>query len=115
MTFPINVHNSYHAHVYFDESSSDFAAQLRSQITQEFTLAVGRFHQKLVGPHTMWSFSVSFEKADFDQLIPWLDNARGRLSVLVHAVTGDDIIDHTDYAYWLGSPVKLNLSVLDTH
>ncbi|WP_114785483.1 DOPA 4,5-dioxygenase family protein [Vibrio tetraodonis] len=115
MTFPTNIHQSYHAHVYFDAQTSDFAAQLRSKVTQDFTLAVGRFHQKLVGPHTMWNFSISFEKADFEQLIPWLDNARGGLSILVHAVTGDDITDHTEYAYWLGKPVELNLSALDNN
>lgn len=113
MTFPTNIHQFYHAHIYFDGESNEFAAQLRNQVKQEFALPVGRFHQQLVGPHTMWSFSISFGKDDFEQLIPWLDHARGQLSVLIHAVTGDDLLDHTDYAYWLGVSIKLNLSALD--
>lgn len=75
-------------------------------------MPVGNFHQKLVGPHLMWSFAVEFSRSEFDQLIPWLDSARGDLTVLVHAVTEDDYKDHTDYAYWLGSEVELNLTRL---
>ncbi len=37
---------------------------------------------------------------------------RGGLSVLVHALTGDDIADHTQYAYWLGDSVEINLEGL---
>jgi len=113
MTFPTNIHQSYHAHVYFSDKSSDFAAQLRSQVTQEFTLSVGRFNRKPVGPHTMWSFSITFEKEDFEELVPWLDSARGKLSVLIHALTGDDIKDHTDFAYWLGKDVELDFTAFD--
>ena len=110
MTYPKNIHQDYHAHVYFDANSKDFASDLRVQISREFDLSVGRFNQKLVGPHTMWSFSVTFTAGDFDALIPWLDKSRGELSVLVHALTDNDLKDHTEFAYWLGKPVELNLS-----
>jgi len=30
----------------------------------------------------------------------------------VHALTGDDLADHTTYAYWLGDAVELDLSML---
>lgn len=62
--YPVNLHQQYHAHVYFDA------------------------------------------------LIPWLDEHRDGLSVLVHADTGDDILDHTEYVYWLGEPVEIDLSGL---
>ncbi|MDA0120390.1 DOPA 4,5-dioxygenase family protein [Vibrio sp. T11.5] len=110
MTYPKNTHQDYHAHIYFDADSNDFAAQLRERISADLELTVGRFNQKLVGPHTMWSFSVTFTSDDFDVLIPWLDKARGNLSVLVHALTDNDLKDHTEFAYWLGEPVALNLS-----
>ena len=47
----------------------------------------------------------------FEPFIKWLDDNRKGLTVLVHAVTDDDLKDHTDYAYWLGNEEKLNLSI----
>jgi len=29
---------------------------------------------------------------------------------LLHAVTGDDLLDHTEYVQWLGDPITLDLS-----
>ncbi len=112
MKFPVNQHQDYHAHIYFDEQTCDFSFELRERIQNELGFAVGNFHQKLVGPHLRWSFAIEFKQEQFDLLIPWLDNARAGLSVLVHAVTDDDYKDHTDYAYWLGSEVELNLTRL---
>lgn len=109
-----NTHQDYHAHIYFDSSTVEFARQLRDQVKNTFELAVGRFNEKLVGPHMMWSFSITFTNNDFDSLIPWLEQQRNGHSVLVHAVTGDDFKDHTDYAYWLGSPVDINVAIFDS-
>lgn len=109
--YPVNKHDGYHAHVYFDEVTKDFAWGLCSRVASKFNLPVGRFHEKLVGPHPFWSCQILFGKKDFDQLIPWLDSHRGELSVLVHALSGDDLTDHTEYAYWLGDSAELNLEV----
>ncbi|WP_428774791.1 DOPA 4,5-dioxygenase family protein [Vibrio sp.] len=106
---PVNVHKAYHAHIYFDASTLEFASNLCQQIEKQFSLHLGRLHQKPVGPHTMWSCQILFTHSDFDSFIPWLDQNRGDLSVLVHADTGDDLADHTTYAYWLGDAVKLDL------
>ncbi|MDW6004802.1 DOPA 4,5-dioxygenase family protein [Vibrio mangrovi] len=109
---PQNRHAAYHAHVYFDSSTLGFATELCHTAGEKFSLKVGRVHQRLVGPHTKWSCQIRFGHADFDHLIPWLDKHRGDLSVLIHADTGNDLEDHTKYAYWLGDAVELNLSVL---
>ncbi|MGF1909841.1 DOPA 4,5-dioxygenase family protein [Vibrio kasasachensis] len=109
MTYPINCHQNYHAHVYFDHNTSDRAAEIRQQINQTLCLFVGRFNQRLVGPHTMWSFEIDFNHQQFDQAIDWLEAQRGGHSVLIHAVTGDDYLDHTAYVYWLGDPIELDL------
>ncbi|MCY9804892.1 DOPA 4,5-dioxygenase family protein [Vibrio scophthalmi] len=111
MTFPINQHQNYHAHFYFDQSSSDYAAKIRDEIHQTLGLFVGRFNQRLVGPHTQWSFEIDFDREQFDKVIDWLDNARQGHSVLVHAVTEDDYRDHTEYVYWLGEPIALDLTL----
>ncbi|CAM3472801.1 DOPA 4,5-dioxygenase family protein [Parendozoicomonas haliclonae] len=109
---PVNIHKVYHAHVYFDQSTLAFATELCEQAGQKFGLKVGRVHQKNVGPHTRWSCQILFTFKDFEPFIPWLDANRDGLSVLVHGVTGDDLKDHTDYAYWLGEAVEVNLEGL---
>ncbi len=106
---PVNVHEAYHAHVYFDESTLAFATQLCEKAGDIFSLKVGRIHQRPVGPHTMWSCQIIFFNTDFDQFISWLDQNRGDLTVLVHGNTGDAKADHTSYAYWLGDEVALDL------
>jgi len=110
MAFPKNIHQDYHAHIYFDQATSSVAKQLRHDVIEQFSLPVGNFNEKPVGPHLMWSFSITFTASDFENLIPWLETHRNSFSVLVHALTGDDHKDHTDFAYWLGEPVALDLS-----
>lgn len=109
---PVNCHKAYHAHVYFDESTLAFASKLCQQAGVTFGLKVGRVHQKPVGPHLKWSCQIIFGAKDFEAFVPWLDAHRNGLSVLVHALTGDDLADHTTFAYWLGQPEKLELSIL---
>ena len=108
---PVNNHKAYHAHVYFDESTRTHAKQVCEAIKKTFELNVGTFHEKNVGPHPRWSCQIIFGTKDFDTFIPWLDSKRDGLTVLVHALTGDDLADHTDYAYWLGDAVDLNLGI----
>jgi len=107
---PINVHRAYHAHVYFEKETVEFASDLCHKAGDLFTVTVGRVHQKLVGPHTKWSCQLKFTSKDFDQLIPWLEEHRDGLSVLVHGLSGNELDDHTKYAYWLGEPIGLDLS-----
>ena len=109
--YPINIHKKYHAHVYFDSKTLQFASNLCEQAGKVFNLKVGRIHQKTVGPHPKWSCQISFTDKEFDQFIPWLDDTRNGLTVFVHGQTGNDLKDHTDYAYWLGDNVPLKLSV----
>lgn len=107
---PQNLYPAYHAHVYFDEQTVDHAAHLCEEAGKLFGVRVGRVHRKLVGPHTRWSCQLAFTRAQFDQLIPWLDQHRQGLSVLVHGDTGDNLKDHTTHAAWLGAAVPIDLS-----
>ena len=108
---PVNIHQYYHAHVYFEQETLEFAKGLCKEAGDLFTLKVGRVHQKPIGPHPMWSCQISFSSNDYEHFIPWLDANRQGLSVLVHALTDDNLQDHTEYAYWLGSDVELNLDL----
>ena len=108
---PVNRHKAYHAHVYFDESTLALAKQVCLQAGEIHKVKVGRVHEKLVGPHPKWSCQIAFSTSVFDTLIPWLEVNRQGLSVFVHGLTGDDLKDHTEYAYWLGEPEELNLAM----
>ncbi len=110
---PKNDFEKYHAHIYFAEDSADQAHQLCLDAWTACHVALGRFHRKPVGPHPVWSCQLSFDKDEFDRIVPWLDEHRGELSVLVHPLTGDVIAEHTTDARWLGEPVELNVEVFD--
>ena len=66
---PRNIHKAYHAHVYFDGETKVFAKRLCDASAEKFRLKVGRFHEKLVGPHPHWSCQVTFGSKDFDSYI----------------------------------------------
>ncbi|MGP8305553.1 DOPA 4,5-dioxygenase family protein [Vibrio sp. YIC-376] len=109
--FPVNLYRAYHAHVYFDLQTITFAAELCREAERRFGVKMGRVHEKLVGPHPKWSCQLAFSSKDFDALVPWLEQNRNGLSVLVHGLTGDNLADHTVNAYWLGESLELNLSL----
>jgi aromatic ring-cleaving dioxygenase len=109
---PVNAHDAYHAHIYFGPETVDQARALATEAGERFKVAVGRVHVRPVGPHPQWSVQLAFARHEFDRVIPWLDANRGELDIFVHGVTGDDLIDHTDYAYWLGNEHTLDLSAL---
>ena len=102
----------YHAHIYFEESNRDHAAEIRETMAARFDVEMGRWHDKLVGPHTRPMYQVSFATEVFAEIVPWLIVNHGDLAVLIHPRTGDDLPDHTDYALWLGEKLDLDLSVL---
>ena len=110
---PENRFDAYHAHVYFDADTVEHARTLCSEAWQRFHVQLGRMHQKALGPHPRWSCQIAFDAEQFDALIPWLDERREGLTVLVHARTGDDLADHTEFAAWLGDPVELRTEIFE--
>ncbi len=104
---PVNSHERYHAHVYFDESTEDEARALCINAWRSCHVGLGRFHRRPVGPHPRWSCQLTFDADEFDRLIPWLDEHRGALDILVHPLTDDALEEHTSLATWLGEEVAL--------
>jgi len=102
----------WHAHVYFDAGSREPAQQVREAVEARFDVTMGRWHEKPVGPHPMWSYQIAFGPERLAELLPWLSLNRRGLTVFVHPETGDDIPDHTDHAVWLGEKMDLNLDAL---
>lgn len=103
----------WHAHVYFDAGSRAAAWDLRQAIEARFAIAMGRFHERPLGPHPRWSFQVAFRPDQFGGLVPWLALNRGDLVVFIHPNTGDELGDHRDRALWLGAKLDLDLAALD--
>ena len=106
---PQNRFDHYHAHIYFDARTVDHARRLRDEAGEWFDVEVGSILTRPVGPHPHWSCQLKFDRQTFDALIPWLDQHRDGLTILVHGDTGDDYADHTEHAAWLGEPAALKL------
>lgn len=106
--------DSWHAHVYFEAASREAALALRERIEIELAgrIALGRFHEKPVGPHPMWSYQLALPAEHFSHVVGWLALNHGALDVFVHPNTGDELRDHRDCALWLGKSYQLNLAAL---
>ena len=103
----------YHAHVYFGPDSVAEARALYERVPGAFPkAALGRFHERPVGPHPAWTYQIAFGTEQFGTIVPWLATQRGSLDVLVHGLSGDDIRDHTALTMWLGRSYSLDLSAL---
>lgn len=103
---------SYHAHFYFDERTVIEARNIYKKSKSLVNVSLGNFNEKNVGPHSKWSFMIFFPVEELVQMMPWLTINRDNLSVLVHPLTGNDLLDHTEHAVWFGNKMELNLDVL---
>lgn len=103
----------WHAHVYFDAASRQAAWELRQAIERDLAgrMVMGRFHEKPVGPHPMWSYQLIISPQDFAQVVGWLALHHASLDVFIHPNTGDALRDHRDRALWVGRSQRLNLAV----
>ena len=102
----------YHAHVYYDADSKQTAADVRAALEAAFAVRMGRWHDRPVGPHPMWSYQIAFAPEQFAEVVPWLALNRRGLIVFVHPETGDDLADHTEHAIWMGDRQELALDAL---
>ena len=105
----------YHSHIYFDPANVAEIEQAKAicqQAARHFPLDVGKLHKQPVGPHPKGSCQLAFHPDIFGLVIPWLIENRGSLTVFSHPLTGDDYVDHTDHAFWLGRAESLNLNGL---
>jgi aromatic ring-cleaving dioxygenase len=102
----------YHAHVYFDAAEHDRAQRLCEAAREAFGVAVGRLHDRPVGPHPRGSCQLTVGTDQFASVIPWLVLNRDGLTIFAHAQTGDALKDHTEHVIWLGPSEPLDLSAL---
>ena len=103
--------SAYHAHLYFPLGNTNDVESLVNKIKSNFNLNIGRIIDKPIGPHPIGSCQVTVPQELFSDFIPWLSKERGELDVFIHALSGDDLADHTQYIMWLGNSHQLNLDM----
>ena len=108
---PIRI-NGYHGHVYYSIETKLAAERLAEMIGNKFSVEFGGFHDGPVGPHPIANLQIIFAAAEFERIVPWLMLNREGLDILIHPLTDNSIKDHSHYALWLGTPVRLRLETL---
>jgi len=109
----------FHAHVYFDHSVAERVAESRrfmELIRETFAdgnVEVHSFIPFPVGPHPRGSFEVLFTRKAFAEYVTWMMFARPpSLDILIHPLTRSQVLDHTQRAFWLGTPLPLGTALL---
>ena len=104
----------YHAHLYYTSVNIQEAQDIAEQLGKIHPIKVGTFHQKPVGPHPTWSCQLTFTPDQLGVIISWLLLNHGSVDVFIHANTGDNLIDHTQYIMWIGRSYPLNVSIFSS-
>jgi len=112
---PSGFHRGYDAHLYFDSNTFPIASAFRERMVEKFAahskIFIGQMIPEPIGPHPLPMFEVNFSEEDYDTIVNFLKEEHGDIPVLVHKLTGDDIVDHTTEAFWIGTTLSLNFSV----
>ncbi|HEX8366753.1 MAG TPA: DOPA 4,5-dioxygenase family protein [Allosphingosinicella sp.] len=103
---------NFHAHIYFDAHEIGAARALAAEAQARFGVAVGRFHERPVGPHPRGSCQLTVAPERFGDFALWAMVNRANLTIFAHATTGDEIADHTSHVIWFGPSEALDLTVL---
>jgi branched-chain amino acid aminotransferase len=109
---------AYHAHIYYVSEDRGRAEALRDRLFElqrsgaaPQLLFIGELRDRKVGPHPLPQYEIHFT-AVLLPLITGILRDSG-LRVLVHPLTDDDLADHTRLGTWIGTPIDLDISVLD--
>ena len=103
----------FHAHIYFDAVTRASALSLHETMLRFHPLLkVHTMAEGSRGPHVLPMFGMDIPKEIFAIVVSFLALNRGPHSVLFHPLSGNELLDHTHHALWLGPQQPLNLAVL---
>ena len=88
----------FHFHIYFNEEQKAQVEKITHELRQIDGIKIGRIWDKPAGPHPIGSCQISVHQRQFEAMINWFLLNRDGLDIFVHAISGDDLKDHTDYA-----------------
>ena len=102
----------FHSHIYFNKETYSKAQNFHEDFKKlKIPKQLSEMHQHLMGPHPFWMFEVDFKTENFLEIIEFMQKHRNGLSILVHPLSGNALLDHTDYAMFLGQKEDLNLAI----
>jgi aromatic ring-cleaving dioxygenase len=114
-----DAYDPFHAHIYYEASDRSAAEQLQSELQSKKgtgdlvdVIFVGDMTDRAVGPHPIPQYEVHFYRRALPTVLERIKT--NGLRALVHRLTDDDLADHTSQALWVGEPLALKLSVLDS-
>ena len=99
----------YHFHLYFDNTEIDVLKRVLKKLEVFDKIEIGRIREYPVGPHPTGSCQITVQLGDFEKMLSWFLFERDGLDIFIHALSGDDLKDHTDYTLWVGQQHELNL------
>jgi len=102
----------WHCHIYFPMDRRDVAVRLNEDIQDRFGIWDYRWMDRANFLHPTPMFRFQFKREDLPDFLEYMTLNRDGLSILIHAISGDDIVDHTEHAMWLGEPLSLGIEAL---
>jgi DOPA 4,5-dioxygenase len=112
----------FHSHAYFDHVAPERVAEARAFMDLIRRTFAATPHVEVcslvpapAGPHPRGNFQVVFTREVFADYVSWLMFTRPEsLDILIHPLTGSQTLDHTTRALWLGTPLAIDRSLLET-
>ncbi|KAJ7577411.1 DOPA-like domain-containing protein [Mycena floridula] len=113
----------WHFHIYFHQRNADehqAAIELRDSVLRLrrdgafVAVPYFRVNTDPIGPHPVGSYEIWVPSETFSAVFSYLCLHRGGLSILVHPLTRQPKLDHESRNAWLGPPIPLDLTALET-
>ncbi|KAM6500980.1 DOPA 4,5-dioxygenase [Amanita muscaria] len=111
----------WHFHIYFHQNNAaehQAALELRDAVLRLrqdgafVAVPLFRVNMDPMGPHPVGSYEIWVPSETFASVFSYLCMNRGKLSVLVHPLTREQLKDHEIRNAWIGPSFPLNLATL---